>query len=309
MSTAKRTPPIHERFSIKDLELFSGIKAHTIRAWERRHGLLKPARSNTNIRSYSVDDLRTILNISLLLKDGLSISQISAFSDAQRDQRIKEDISRKWGQDDAMNTLKLATVGYDEALFERTSRDYQHRHGFENLVEELYLPLLNMIGLLWQSSSICAAQEHFTSNLVRQKLVSAIDALPMSGKDARPAVLLYLPENEIHELGLLYLQYRLRSDGHRSIYLGASVPIEDLVDLARQLEGPFEICSILTVYPQADDIQHYMAMLEEHLPRPDIRFHFCGPAIQGFSKSELPERISVHATIPDMLSAVNRERD
>lgn len=310
MPTCMKVEPTYfsERFSIKDLELFSGIKAHTIRAWERRHGLLKPSRSDTNIRSYDMDDLRTILNTALLLKEGMSISQVAALTDGQRREKIKSEISDQWSKDEALNALKMATVAYDEELFERTSRNYRVDHGFEALVENLYLPLLNMIGLLWQSSSICAAQEHFSSNLVRQKLVSAIDALPIGGEDPRPAVVLYLAENEIHELGLLYLQYRLRREGRRSIYLGESVPIEDLVDLARQWPEALDICSILTIFPQADDIVHYVAKLEEYLPRRDIRFHFCGPVIQGLSKSDLPERISVHATIPDLLRAVNGVR-
>ena len=300
--------PILERFSIKDLEVFSGIKAHTIRAWERRHGLLKPSRSSTNIRSYSLDDLRTILNISLLLKGGLSISQIAALTNTQREGQIKEDISRKWGHDEAMNSLKLATVGYDEALFERTSRIYRLDHGFEALVESLYLPLLHMIGLLWQSSSICAAQEHFSSNLIRQKLISAIDALPLGGEDGRPAAVLYLPENEIHELGLLYLQYRLRSEGRRSIYLGGSVPIEDLVDLARQWPGELDICSILTVFPHADGVHDYVTTLDARLKGPGIRIHFCGPALQGIAAKDLPSRMMVHASIPHMLHALSSSR-
>lgn len=297
-----------ERFSIKDLELFSGIKAHTIRAWERRHGLLKPSRSDTNIRSYGMDDLRTILNTSLLLKEGMSISQVAALTDEQRSEKVKSGISNQWGKDEALNALKMATVAYDEELFERTSRNYRIDHGFEALVENLYLPLLNMIGLLWQSSSICAAQEHFSSNLIRQKLVSAIDALPIGGEDGRPAVVLYLPENEIHELGLLYLQYRLRREGRRSIYLGESVPIEDLVDLARQWPGALDICSILTVFPQADDVRHYLTTLDAQLKGPEIRVHLCGSALEGIAQTEVPGRMTVHANIPTLLQAVNSAR-
>ena len=297
-----------ERFSIKDLELFSGIKAHTIRAWERRHGLLKPSRSDTNIRSYGMDDLRTILNTSLLLKEGMSISQVAALTEKQRMDRIKSGISDRWGKDEALNALKMATVAYDEELFEQTSRNYKIDHGFEALVEKLYLPLLNMIGLLWQSSSICAAQEHFSSNLVRQKLVSAIDALPLGSQDVRPLVVLYLPENEIHELGLLYLQYRLRWEGRRSIYLGESVPVEDLVDLARQWSGALDICSILTVFPQADDVRKYLEALDGQLKDPEIRIHLCGAAVNGIPSEELPGRITVHDSIPIMLQAVNTKR-
>lgn len=294
-----------ERFSIKDLELFSGIKAHTIRAWERRHGLLKPSRSDTNIRSYGMDDLRTILNTSLLLKGGMSISQVAVLTDGQRSEKVKAGINDQWGADGAMNALKMATVAFDEELFERTSRNYRGMHGFEALVEVLYLPLLNMIGLLWQSSSICAAQEHFSSNLVRQKLVSAIDALPLGGEDGRPPVVLYLPENEIHELGLLYLHFRLRKEGRRGIYLGESVPMEDIINLARHWPGALDICSILTVFPHVDHVKDYLTALDARLKGPAIRIHLCGPGLRGIAPKDLPARITVHANIPAMLHVVN----
>ncbi len=297
-----------DRFSIKDLELFSGIKAHTIRAWERRYGLLKPSRSDTNIRSYGMDELRTVLNTSLLLKRGMSISQVAALTEEQRREKIKTGISDQLGKDEALNALKMATVAYDEELFERTSRIYRIDHGFEALVENLYLPVLNMIGLLWQSSSICAAQEHFSSNLVRQKLVSAIDALPLGGNAARPLVVLYLPENEIHELGLLYLQYRLRREGRRTIYLGGSVPIEDIADLVRQWPGALDVCSILTVFPQADHLPKYLTALDDQLKEPEIRIHLCGPVLAGIDPLSLPRRVTVHTSIPNMLQAVNGER-
>ena len=297
-----------EQFSIKDLELFSGIKAHTIRAWERRHGLLKPSRSDTNIRSYDMDDLRTILNTSLLLKEGMSISQVAALSEKQREEKIKDGIGAKWGKDESLNALKMATVAYDEVLFETTSRNYRVDHGFEALVENLYLPLLNMLGLLWQSSAICPAQEHFSSNLVRQKLVSAIDGLPQGINDTRPMAVLYLPENEIHELGLLYLQYRMRREGRRSIYLGESVPIEDLVGLTRQWKGALDICAVLTVYPRAGDEVAYLKQLVEHLPNPDIHFHFCGPVLQDVQRDQISDRVRVHPNIPALILAVNSNR-
>ncbi|MBZ0206466.1 MAG: MerR family transcriptional regulator [Flavobacteriales bacterium] len=293
-----------ERFSIKDLELFSGIKAHTIRAWERRHGLLKPSRSKTNIRSYDMDDLKTILNTSLLLKEGMSISEIAALTGKQREEKIKNEISRQLDKDSALNALKLATVTYDEDLFERTSRNYRVDHGFEALVENLFLPLLNMLGLLWQASAICPAQEHFSSNLVRQKLISAIDALPYGSDDTRPMAVLYLPENEIHELGLLYLQYHLRREGRRSIYLGESVPIEDLGGLAARWTGPLDICSVLTIYPRTGDEMTYLNRLVEYLPEPRIRFHFCGPVLRSIPETSLPDRVHVYSDIPALLKAI-----
>ena len=301
---ASSTAFFPERYSIKDLELFSGIKAHTIRAWERRYKLLEPARSDTNIRSYGADDLRTLLNTSLLLKDGMSISSIAALSGKERDERIRSGIRAKWGNDEALNALKLAMVGYDEELFERTSRNYRSDHGFEALVEQLYLPLLAMIGLLWQSDVICPAQEHFCSNLIRQKIVSAIDVLPLARGEGTSLVALYLPEHEIHELGLLYLQYRLRNEGRRSIYLGESVPLEDLRDVVGHWPGPMDICAILTVFPRPGNEPAYLTKIETLIPDARVNFHFCGPVLQVVPETSLPERIHVYPNIPAMLKAL-----
>lgn len=292
-----------DRFSIKDLELFSGIKAHTIRAWERRHGLLHPSRSGTNIRSYGPEDLRTLLNVSLLMKEGMSISQVAALSSAKREEKIRTMAGAGHGKDQALNELKMATVTYDEERFEATSRNYRVDHGFEALVENLYLPLLTMLGLLWQSATISPAQEHFASNLVRQKLISAIDSLPLGRNHDGPTVVLYLPENEIHELGLLYLHYRLRREGRRTLYLGESVPMADLVGVAREWPGPLAICAILTVHPRPPEVLPYLEDLAQRLP--DVQFHFCGPALQPVEGRSLPECIHVHPDIAALVSALH----
>ncbi len=305
-----RVQPIYfsERFSIKDLELFTGIKAHTIRAWERRFGLLKPARSDTNIRSYGLEDLKTIMNTTLLLKEGLSISQVARLSVKQRNDKVLGGIEKKLAQDRALDALKIATLTYDEPLFERTSNEHRVEHGFESLVENLYLPLLKLLSVLWQSSAICSAQEHFCSNLIRQKLISAIDAFPPGNTEAQATAVLYLPENELHELGLLYLHYRLKRTGRRSVYLGESVPVQDLCDIAGQLKGPVDLCSILTMVPHAADASAYLTELSTALKAPRLRFHFCGQVLSSMDQGDMPARMNLHPDISAMVSALDTAR-
>ncbi|HEX2616992.1 MAG TPA: MerR family transcriptional regulator [Flavobacteriales bacterium] len=290
-----------DRFSIKDLELFSGVKAHTIRMWERRYRLLSPARSTTNIRSYGIDDLKTLLNTALLVKEGEPISRVAALSALGRDERVRSMAGAKWADDEALNAMKLAMLTYDEALFERTSGAFRIDHGFDGLVERLYLPLLQLVGLLWQSNTICPAQEHFVSNLIRQKLVSAIDTLPIVAVDPLPLVVLYLPENEIHELGLLYLHYRLRRAGRRTLYLGQSVPIADLADVARHWAGPLDVCAVCTAFPQGNDAARYLNELVTALDRSDIRVHLTGARTPG---GELPEGVQRYDSVPALAEAV-----
>ena len=157
--------PFLNRFSIRDLENFSGVKAHTIRVWERRYGLLDPDRTDTNIRTYSSEELKTILNVAFLNRHGVKISHIAALSRDERDRRVKEVADDKSDPDVSLNALKLAMLCYDADLFERTSDAFRAVEGFRALAERLYVPLLEHVGLLWQSNSICPAQEHFASNM------------------------------------------------------------------------------------------------------------------------------------------------
>jgi len=217
---------------------------------------------------------------------------------------VKEVAEEASDPSSALNALKLAMVGYDVDLFERTSDNYRNQEGFRALVERLYVPLLEHIGILWHSNSICPAQEHFASNLVRQKLVAAIDsARPLGNADGRLFVL-YLPENEIHELGLLYLHYRLRSAGERTIYLGQSVPMVDLAQIAEQFSGPITFISVLTAYPSADDLPEYVRKLRITLPDRRIGFTFSGARVANTTMTAPDPGIQLMPRFRDLLATM-----
>ena len=292
------------RFSIRDLENFSGVKAHTIRIWERRYGLLEPDRTDTNIRTYSADELKTILNVAFLNRHGEKISRIAALSKAEREQRVMQVAEESSDPDGALNALKLAMVSYDTDLFERTSDAYRQQEGFRALVERLYVPLLEHVGVLWQSSSICPAQEHFASNMVRQKLVSAIDSSrPLTRPDS-PTHVLYLPENEIHELGLLYLHYRLRAAGERVVYLGQSVPLEDLPQVAEQFAGRISFISVLTAFPPSDEFPEYLRRIRAALPDPRVDFVFSGARVASAGIAAAGPGIRLLPRFRDLLTSL-----
>lgn len=257
--------PFLTRFSIRDLEGFSGVKAHTIRIWERRYGLLAPSRTTTNIRTYGVEELRTLMNVAYLNRHGVKISKIAALSPEQRSDQVRELATRAGDALGPLNTLVLAMVSYDEPLFRRTSLEFEAAHGFRALVEQVYLPFLEQVGLLWQTRAICPAQEHFTSNLVRQRLAAAIERTPPSSAGERTFVL-YLPEHEIHELGLLYLHYVLRSHGARTIYLGESVPTPDLAQVTQHVAGPITFVGIYTAFPPPEEMPQHLLRLRNDLP-------------------------------------------
>jgi DNA-binding transcriptional MerR regulator len=296
--------PYLNRFSIRDLEEFSGVKAHTIRIWERRYGILAPDRTETNIRTYGLTELKTILNVAFLNRYGVKISRIAALSEKERDRTVKDLAEKQGSTDDALNALKLAMVGYDTEGFERTSAAYLEREGFRNLVERLYVPLLECIGLLWQSNSICPAQEHFVSNLVRQKLIAGIDGLRPTSAGSGTTQVLYLPQDEIHELGLLYVHYLLRSRGERVVFLGQSVPKDDLAQVVQQFTGPVRFISIFTAFPQSDALSSYFSELRKAMPDERVSFLVTGSRVVAAGLESAPPGVVLKASFKELMAAL-----
>jgi DNA-binding transcriptional MerR regulator len=255
------------KYSIKELEQLSGIKAHTIRIWEKRHRLIEPSRTPTNIRFYSDDDLKKIINVSVLNNSGIKISRIADMTSDQINKKVLEISEIK--NDPTLNTdqLILAMVDMEEELFEKILNNYILRYGFEKTVIEIIYPFLQKIGILWQTKNITPAHEHFISNLIRQKIIVAIDGLPIPPKTARK-ILLFLPEGEMHELGLLFYHYLMRKDGFRTYYLGQNLPHEDLVRIV-SVHNPEMLISSITS-PTALSIESYFKKLREDFPNQTI---------------------------------------
>lgn len=293
------------RFQIRDLEEFSGVKAHTIRMWEKRYGLLAPDRTGTNIRTYSLDELKVILNVAYLNQKGYKISKIAALTPADRERLVSEVAGDKLEGSDVLNSLKLAMLSFDEVLFDSVSSKFRDRYGFRALVEQVYVPLLEQIGLLWQSNSICPAQEHFVSNLIRHKIIIATGALPLNSAPKARVFVLYLPENEIHELGLLYLDYLLRSKGQRTVYLGQSVPVADLEQVVSKFEGKIVLVTLLMANPPAPEIPAFLRGLRDMLPSEQVSFWMAGSQLAKLPDMSVPDGVHVYPSLASMVQAVD----
>jgi len=249
---------IKTEFTIKDLENFSGIKAHTIRIWEKRYSLFKPNRTDSNIRLYDIDDLQKLLNVSLLYNDGLKISKIAKLSDSELAMKVREYVFESNLENQASNSFKLAMLNFDESLFNKTYNNLLSQTSFRDVFKNIFIPLLNEIGVLWQVNSITPAHEHFISNLIKQKIHVNIEKLQLSQPNKQTKMfVLYLPINEIHDLGLLYLHFELLLHGHQSIYLGQSVPLGNLNDIQKIYKN---VCYItyLTVEPSKETVDSYL---------------------------------------------------
>ncbi|MBM3443816.1 MAG: MerR family transcriptional regulator [Bacteroidetes bacterium] len=231
-------------FTIKDLENLTGIKAHTIRIWEQRYGFLKPQRTDTNIRYYNNEELKKILNISLLNKYGFKISHIDRMNDDEIKTKILSIANVQAQQERIVNALIQAMVDMSLEDFEGTLDDHIRAKGIEKTIHQVIFPFMVRIGVLWITDHINPAQEHLVSNIIRQKLIVGTQEVnPMF--QLKRSGLLFLPEGEFHELGLLFIQYLLKSRGLRVYYLGANVPLED-VEYVVKYKNPDFIYTHLT---------------------------------------------------------------
>ncbi len=258
---------IKEQFQIKDLENLSGVKAHTIRIWEKRYNLLVPERTETNIRYYSLKSLQKLLNISLLNNNGYKISKIAQISEDKIPVVVRELITQKGVTNQSINSFKLAMLNFDCRLFDSTYNQLLAQKSFREIFLNIFVRLLNEIGILWQTDTISPAHEHFISNLIKQKIQLQIEKLQHQiPENSSKTFVLFLPLNEIHELGLLYLHLEFLLHGYQSIYLGQSVPIENLKDLQR-LYPTIHFVSYFTVYPFNDGYQEYVSNIENNILR------------------------------------------
>lgn len=295
---------IKTEFTIKDLENFSGIKAHTIRIWEKRYNLFEPKRTDSNIRYYDMESMQKLLNVSLLYNNGLKISKIAMLSKAKMEISVKELVFKEGFESSALNSFKLAMLNFDEELFNKTYNSLISQTSFRNIFIELFMPFLNQIGLLWQVSSITPAHEHFITNLIKQKIFINIEKIQfLQSKDNSKKFVLYLPMNEIHELGLLFLHFELLFHGHHSIYLGQSVPIENLNDLQKIFN---DVCFVvyLTVEPSKESVEEYLQKVyNEVLKNTNDTLYVLGSKLTQFDAVSLKnEQIKLFKSPVDLLN-------
>lgn len=268
-------------FSIKDLENLSGIKAHTIRIWEKRYNILEPMRTDTNIRLYDVDNLQKLLNITLLHDHGYKISKISRFPKEQIPQIVNEIITKKSAKSHAISAFKMAMMNFDQTLFFSTYNDLLNEKTFREIFFEVFIPLIEEIGILWQNNTISPAHEHFISYLIKQKVLINTEKLQMQEPIKNDTVfILYLPLNEIHELGLMYLNYEILLQGYKTIFLGESVPIECIKEMNVHFDNITFIC-YMTVEPSPSDINNYVIQLKDEFKNFEHKFWFIGRMIEN----------------------------
>lgn len=248
-------------YAIKDLEQITGIKAHTIRIWEKRYNLITPQRTPTNIRFYSDEDLKKLLNISILNRHGYKISKLAKLPNNELSQKIISINNKSFDSNSKIESLVIAMIDMDEEKFEKDLTTMVINLGFEKTFNQILMPFFEKVGLLWQIGTIYPGQEHFISNLIRQKIIVAIDGIVTSENPAnRKTFLLYLPDGELHEIGLLYYSYLIQKLGHKVIYLGQMVPFDDLIQIS-SIQNISGIVTFITSSLTNEDINEHLNKL------------------------------------------------
>lgn len=256
-----------KKYSISDIESLIGIKAHTIRAWETRYNLVPPKRTPTNIRYYDESDLKMLLNIVALNENGYKISRIAKLS-KQQIQDLVVQLNADWGNENVqLMNLSNATLRYDEKEFSKILSGCIKEMGLINVMDRVLFPFMKRVGMLWQTGTIDPSQEHFAANLIRDRIIVEIDKLQKPVKEKPLRFLLFLPEAEMHETGLLFTRYLLKKCGHETLYLGAEIPYTDIRKVIESYQPDYAFI-VLTSLNLGKDINKIIAKVMDHVNVP-----------------------------------------
>ena len=294
---------VKSNFSIKNLENLSGIKAHTLRIWEKRYNLLEPERTDTNIRRYSLDSLRKLLNVTLLYNHGFKISKIASLNADEIPKLVRSIALKSNSEQVSINAFKLAMINFDYELFDNNYEEIQQHHDFEYIFIQIFMPLMKELGILWQTGAISPTHEHFITNLVKQKIYLQTERLQRdkAKNEDQPIFVLFLPENEIHELGILYLNFLILSKGYRTIFLGQSLQSSSLQTLY-SYDTTFNFVSYLTVEPNKEEIMPFLKDFHKQLlENQKSKLILFGPQQVEIVKEELPEQIEMYRSVESFI--------
>lgn len=290
-------------YSIKEVETLSGVKAHTLRIWEQRYDFLKPHRSDTNIRYYTDDQLRLLLNVSTLNRNGMKISKIAELSKEDVGKQVLEMCKNTSDPDDLLDSLIHAMVDFDEQRFEKTLSTAITQLGFEKAFVNLIFPFMIRTGILWSAGSVRVAQEHFISTLIRRKICAAIDSVYVELNASSRKFVLFLPEKETHELLSLFSEYVLRKNNHQVVNVGASMPFEDLRCVVDAFKPSF-LVTFITVPISEIPLEQYVQSLSREYQNLSI---LIGGATGLDNSFKWPSNCIPISNSQDLLQAINKK--
>jgi|TARA_B110000967_G_scaffold190294_1_gene214860 DNA-binding transcriptional MerR regulator len=289
-------------FSIKDLEHLTGIKAHTIRIWEKRYNLLEPERSKTNIRSYNLRNMQKLLNINFLNTNGFKISKIAALDENEIATKVRELSILENMEHHSFNAFKLSMLNFNHQLFYKTYNELLEEKSFREIFNDIFFPLMINIDLLWQTQTISPAHEQFITSHIRQKILIHIERLQsMNPRPETKTFVLFLPLEEVNDIGLLYINYELLSKGYHTIYLGENIPTENLKQL-NNIYKEITYVSYFTEIPNMKNLSGYLdEIYETSLKNTSNTMLITGKRLKGFEVENLPEKITIYNSLDNLV--------
>ena len=287
-------------YSIKEVETLSGIKAHTLRIWEQRYDFLRPERTDTNIRHYTDEQLKLILNVATLNRSGMKISKIAAMDEKERSDYVLKSYELTTEPDSLTDSLIYAMLDFDEKRFEKALSSAIVKLGFEDAFSRLIIPFLIRTGVLWSTGAVRVVQEHFISNLIRRKICAATDNVYIQENPNKRKFILFLPEGENHELVLLYTEYLLRKKNHDVVYLGASLPFDELPFVTEAFK-PDYLVTYQTISLEHLPFQEYLDKLSAMFPKCKI---IVGGSLLTSAKYSIPTNCIEVSSPDDLMSAI-----
>jgi len=289
-------------FSIKDLEHLTGIKAHTIRIWEKRYNLLEPKRSKTNIRSYNLRNMQKLLNINFLNTNGFKISKIAALDENEIATKVRELSILENMEHHSFNAFKLSMLNFNHQLFYKTYNELLEEKSFREIFNDIFFPLMINIDLLWQTQTISPAHEQFITSHIRQKILIHIERLQsMNPRPETKTFVLFLPLEEVNDIGLLYINYELLSKGYHTIYLGENIPSENLKQL-NNIYKEITYVSYFTEIPNMKNLSGYLdEIYETSLKNTSNTMLITGKRLKGFEVENLPEKITIYNSLDNLV--------
>jgi len=290
-------------FSIKEIESLTGIKAHTIRIWEQRYGMVAPRRTDTNIRFYDENDLKKLLNVGLLNRNGFKISEIADMSEADLMANVRKVSEEKTDFENQLQALTLTMLELDEHAFEKLIATAILQMGLEKTMIKVVFPFFRAIGIMWQTGSINPAHEHFISNIIRQKLIVAIDGQRHDADIWSRKFMLYLPEGEFHEIGLLFANYAIRARGGKVIYIGSNVPFNDLKVVHKVYTPDYLFTVITSPLLNGESVSDYLQKLSAQFP--ETLLYVSGGFVLADASLVLPANVRLIRDFKEMLLLVS----
>ncbi len=294
---------VKNSFTIQDLEVLTGIKAHTIRIWEKRYNILNPERLNRNVRVYKLLDLQKMLNISLLSRCGYQISKIALLNDRELASEAKKIALERVISDVDINQLIISMYSFDEDLFNQVYNGLLKDGDFESIFIKTFLPLLNQIGVLWQTESIKPAHEHFIANIIYQKIAMNTGVIENHHATDKSIYILFLPKGEIHELGLLFINYYLKLKGKRTLYLGRDIPFDDLFLLNSQFSEISWVCHFVVEKPE-DEKDAFLKSFTDLLSNTKNNCTILGRVWENRISEVTDKSLMVHTQLSSYLASI-----